>query len=147
KGYRRRCSGSRSPSKQLAERVRVLCLGKAENDEVSIVATEVIRPRGDRQTVGEVADMLVLDAAHLISGERNVVRPLAHDIGRLTSPLRRVITAYPSRARRPSGRDAPGGPHSQGLTKPRNAGPDIHIVPHCGGRPPRAKMYSRTGAG
>ena len=37
--------------------------------------------------------------------------------------------------------------HSQGLTKPRNAGPDTHIVPHGGGRPPRAKMYSRTGAG
>jgi len=37
--------------------------------------------------------------------------------------------------------------HSQGLTKPRNAGPDIHIVPHGGGRPPRARMYSRTGAG
>jgi hypothetical protein len=36
--------------------------------------------------------------------------------------------------------------HSQGLTKPRNAGPDTHIVPHGGGRPPWAEMYSRTGA-
>src|SRR5215470_9084919 len=37
--------------------------------------------------------------------------------------------------------------HSQGLTNPRNAGPDTHIVPHGGGRPPWANMYSRTGAG
>jgi ABC-type sulfate/molybdate transport systems ATPase subunit len=37
--------------------------------------------------------------------------------------------------------------HSQGMTNSRNAGPDTHIVPLGGGRPPRAKMYSRTGVG
>jgi|SRR5215831_10641738 len=82
KGNRRCVSGKALAVEALGEGLCIFRLGKAEHHKVVVVAAEVIRPRGDRQSIRETAhSLIVLDVAYFVSGERNVVRPFAHDIG------------------------------------------------------------------
>ena len=67
----------------LGEGLRIFRLGKTEHHEVAVVATEVIWPRSNRQNIRKAAHGLIVhNATHLVSGERDVVRPLAQTLGR-----------------------------------------------------------------
>src|SRR5258707_14840696 len=69
------------PTKPIIERLRVLRLGKTEQHQVNASAAHGIGKRRHRQGVREAThDLAVLEPAHLLARQRNVVRPSAAQI-------------------------------------------------------------------
>ncbi len=70
------------PTESLTERVRVFRLGKAEHDQVNVSPAYGIGQRRCRQSICEAAhDFAVLETAHFLGRQCDVVRPFAPQVG------------------------------------------------------------------
>src|SRR5262249_29123946 len=72
----REATARRSPPNRSQKHARVLRPGEAKNDKVSIATPQGVRPRRHRQRLRKAAHRFaVREAADLVCGERDVMRP------------------------------------------------------------------------